>query len=330
MAILESISKAEMPFTEALRHAETGDTIMISSTPKNIERCSQLWSHTMGVLSVVGDEVYLNDKTVCSNNIEATHSKKFLPFYDKILFTQTETVNEKRVHVFYWLNPPNPEKPRGKIVTTPKSAFSIEAEKLEIFPLSAGKGILLVEPTTITILKELRILGTVWEKVSAKDVTKNVAGVWEGQYETYIKTPSSVVVGFKTKRTDDGVQVTRFIRGHKQVPIYDHLGAPLPPAIWATDDDLFYESKAHGTEHIVSASTGEQVYDNTRGNFYTTLTALVQRDGSTVKANGGIITDSFPNVNPNLMISTAEGILYVWNETYRMLVIKKDTKKKSA
>jgi hypothetical protein len=315
----------EVPFQKALTRAKTGDTIMVSPAPRGIENNTTFFTHMTGILSVIGSDVFLNDRFVCNNDAKETNGLGFLPFYDNILIYRRNKKDGKTMHEFYWIRPSVSTSSKNTVIV-PKPAFCFEADELKIIPLSSGKGFIVIEEKTnkIWLFKEKRIMIMLFEKISAKDV------VYEGPYVTYTDTPTSVVVGYQTQGVG-GATVTRFVRGHggNRVAVHDHLGTN-PPSIWATDYDFFYQNEVHDEKVIMSANTGLPTYHGEQGEFFTTSTALIRIIGSTVEANGKLITDSFVKVHPQLITSHPDGILYIWNDEIRMLVIKDDDIKKKS
>jgi hypothetical protein len=309
MATLWLVSK-EMPFLKALGHAETGDTIVIDHAPVGINDAERS-VHMMGVLSLFNGKLYLNNTFVCSNDERETHGK-FYSFYDKILIYQREVEKGKVMHKFYWM------RPSKGIRMRPRPAFCLEAESLEIMPLSSGKGLILIESKPerrIKLLKKFNTFGWRWNWVTAKEVPV----VCEGPHIIYTDTPSSVVVGIKVP-VAGGAEITKFFRGHgrNRVEVYSHPDTNPPTRILATNNDFFFESEVDGERVVVSATTRKPMYPSS-SDLYTTSNALVQISGTTVKANDVVVTNSF---SADWVLAQARGIYYGHDNEIRMLVIK--------
>lgn len=318
MAILRSFEEKEMPsFLKLLARAKTGDIIDISPAPKNLASYQVVLPHMLGMFSIIHDCVYLNDTEICRNDIEQTHSSDFYPFCRYVLFCRKDLKGKKVVYNFYRIDPSNP----ASITNLPKPAFQYEAEELKIIPLSSGRGLILIESKPkerIVLLKRFSIFGTTWNKITADKITI----ACEGDYVRYVESPHSIVVGMKVTSPSD-VPTTRFYRGPvgKQDIVHNHVGNK-EPSYFATDNDFFYSSEVGGQEVIISVATGKPVYAGVcRDNLHVTAGALVLREGTVIKANGRLITNTFC-ANNEPVLDHAYGLLFTWFDRIQLFVIK--------
>ena len=315
MTTLISAVKRKLSFQKAIARAVTGDTIIVSSAPANIES-GERFAHMLGLMSHINDTLYLNNVAICRTDTALTHGTMYLPFYERILIRRSAGIG---VYDFFWMLPTDPENPARNTNIVPKPAFRYESDQLETIPLSSGKGIILksTHPMKIQLLKKLKIIGTTWNVISAKDVDAS----WEGEHAICFDTPSTLVVGQNISKPGEP-PITRFFRGHgrKRVAVYDHPSTDIKDCL-ATDTDFFYQDKdARNEGSYVSATTGKAYYTGQRGEFFVTTNALVRREGPIVEANGQIVTDSL--CTGNWIVPHAHGMLYGWNGEIRMLVIK--------
>ena len=314
MLMLISATQRKMKtLLDALKKAKTGDIIVISPAPAGIQS-GESFAHMGGLMSKIGDMLYLNNSVVCRTDSALTHGSSYIPFYEWVLIHRKNA----GVHEFLWMLPTDPNNPKRNTSIVPSPAFRYEAKELEVKSLSSGKGLVLVSdnPPKIQLLKKLRVLGTTWNVISAKNVDAN----WEGRHTIWFDAPSTLVVGHNISKQGEP-PIIRFSRGHgrRQVAVHDYSGASLIKCL-ATDTDFFYRDKdSDKGGSYISAATGQTFYTGMKGQFYVTTNALVRHEVTIVEANGGLVTDSF---NSELVVPHAHGLIYVWNGEIRMLVIK--------